>query len=132
MTGYFQSIGAVLIAVILILLLSVRDKTCASLLSMAVCALVLILGLTYLEPVVDFIRELEELGSLQSDLVRILLKVGGIGILTEITVLLCSDSGNASLGQSIRTLSSMVILWLSLPVFQALLDLIQGILGGIR
>lgn len=131
MGSFFQAAGAVLIAVILTLLISSRDKSCASVLSMAVCAMVLMLGLTYLEPVVAFLRELEELGDLQSDLVRILLKVCGIGILTEITALLCGDSGNASLGQSIKILSSAVVLWISLPVFQALLDLIQDILGGI-
>lgn len=131
MTGYFQAIGAALIALILTLLLSARDKSMSSLLSIAVCAMVLILGITYLEPVVAFLRELEVLGNLQSDQVRVLLKVGGIGILTEITALLCADSGNASLGQSIKILSSGVILWLSLPVFQALLELIQDILGGV-
>lgn len=131
MTHYFQAIGAVLIALILALLLGTRDKSAASLLTMAVCAMVLILGLTYLEPVVAFLQELEALGNLQSDLVRVLLKVGGIGILTEISALLCADSGNASLGQSIKILSSGVILWLSLPVFQALLELIQDILGGV-
>lgn len=131
MTGYFQAIGAVLIAVILVLLISSGDRSYASLLTMAVCTIVLILGLTYLEPVVAFLRELEALGNLQSDLVRVLLKVGGIGILTEITALLCADSGNASMAQSIKMLGSGVILWLSLPVFQALLELIQDILGGI-
>lgn len=130
MGSFFQAAGAVLIALILTLLLCTRDKSSAAVLSMAVCAMVLIVGLTYLEPVVAFLRELETLGNLQSDLVKVLLKAGGIGILTEITALLCSDSGNASMGQSIRILSSAVILWLSLPVFQALLELIQEILGG--
>lgn len=132
MGSFFQAAGAVLIALILTLLLSARDKSWASLLSMTVCALVLILGIRYLEPVVAFLRELEALGNLQPDLVKVLMKVGGIGILTEITALLCSDSGNASMGQSIRILSSAVILWLSLPVFQALMDLVQEILGGTR
>lgn len=128
---YFQAVGAVLIALILTLLLSARDKSSASLLSMGVCSMVLIIGLTYLEPVVSFLGELENLGNLQPEMVRILLKVGGIGILAEISALLCADSGNASLGQSIKILSSGLILWLSLPVFQALMNLVQDILGGI-
>ena len=98
---------------------------------MGVCAMVLFLGSGYLEPVVSFLAELERLGNLQPDLVKILLKAAGIGILTEITALLCTDSGNSSLGQSIRTLSAGLILCLSLPIFQALLSLIQEILEGI-
>lgn len=131
MAGYFQAVAAILIGLVLSLLLSARDKSWASLLTIAVCAMVLVLGMTYLEPVVAFLRELEQLGNLQSELVRVLMKVSGIGIIAEISALLCTDSGNASMAQSIKTLSSGVILWLSLPVFQALLDLIKEILGGI-
>ncbi len=131
MERFLQALGAILISSILSLILAKRDKSYASMLSMTVCAIVLFLGLRYLEPVVDFLQDLEKLGNLQPELVKILLKAGGIGILTEITVLFCADSGNASLGQCLRILSTAVILWISLPVFRALLELIQNILEGI-
>lgn len=117
-----------MILVILCLLVSSRDKSYGSLLVMAGCAMMLILGLSYLSPVVTFLQELQSLGSLQPELVKILLKAVGIGILTEITVLICTDSGNSALGHSLRILSSGVILWLSLPVFEALLELIRSVL----
>lgn len=131
MEGFLQATGAVLIGIILTRTLSGWDKSWASILTMGVCAMVLLLGIQYLEPVVAFLRELESLGNLQTDLLTILLKTAGIGILTEITALLCADSGNASLAQSLRILSAGVILWLSLPVFQALLELIREILEGV-
>lgn len=119
-----------MILVILCLLISSRDKSYGSLLVMAGCAMMLILGLSYLSPVVAFLQDLQALGNLQPELVKILLKVAGIGILTEITTLVCTDSGNNALGQSLRILSAGVILWLALPVFQALLDLIRSVLEG--
>ena len=131
MTEFLQAAAAVLMGLILSQLLSNRDKSFASLLSMGICAMVLLLGLRYFNPVVDFLRELEDLGNLQSDLVKILLKVTGISIVTQIASLLCADSGNGSLAQSLRILSSGVILWLSLPVFRALLELIHRIMEGI-
>ena len=131
MENFFQAAGGVLVTIVLSQLLSNQNKSWASLLSMGVCAMVLFLGVMYLEPVIHFLAELERLGNLQSDLVKILLKAAGIGILTEITAMLCADSGNNSLAQSIRTLSAGLILCLSLPVFQALLSLIQEILEGI-
>ena len=131
MGGFLQAAAAVLIGLILTQLLSNRDKSYASMLSIGVCAMVLLLGLRYLAPVVDFLRELEALGNLHSEMVKILLKAAGIGILTEISALLCTDSGNASLAQSLRILSAAVIMWLSLPVFRALLELIQRILEGV-
>lgn len=131
MEGFFQAAGAVVILVILCLLVSSRDKSFASLLVMGGCAMVLMLGISYLSPVVSFLQDLQSLGNLQPELVKILMKVTGIGILTEITVLLCADSGNSSLGQSLRILSTGVILWLALPIFQAMLDLVQSILEGL-
>lgn len=131
MAAFFQAAAGVLLTVILSLILAGRDKSMSAVLTMAVCTMVLFLAMNYLQPVIKFLEELEALGSLQSDLVKVLLKAGGIGIVTEIAALLCTDSGNASLAQSLRFLSSAVILWLSLPVFQALLSLIREILEGI-
>lgn len=120
-----------MILVILSLLVSSREKSYGTLLVMAGCVMVLILGVSYLRPVADFLQELQTLGNLQPEVVKILLKVAGMGILTEITCLICADSGNNALGQSLRILSTGVILWLSLPVFQALLDMIRSVLEGI-
>ena len=86
-------------------------------------------AMQYLEPVIRFIRELEELGGLDADSVTALLKVVGIGILSEIAALVCRDAGNASLGKTVQLLGSTVILALTVPLFSALLELIQKILG---
>lgn len=128
MERFLQGSAAVLIGVILISLISCRDKSFSSVLSIAICTIVLLGCLSYLEPVLSFMRELDEMVLVQHDFLRILLKVTGIGIISEIICLLCSDSGNASLGQGLRMLSTVVILFLSLPIFRALLDLIRDIL----
>ena len=131
MDGFFQASGAVLITVILSLTLGNQNRSFAALLAMAVCAMIMLLGLHYLEPVIEFIQELEAVGRLSEDMVKILLKTAFIGILTEITALLCADSGNISLAQALRLVGSVTILWLSLPVFRGLLNLVQRILEGI-
>ena len=131
MDGFFQAAGAVLVTVVLCLTVSSQSKSFSALLSMGVCVMVLLLGLRYLEPVADFLAELESLGNLSSEMIKILLKTALISILTEITALLCADSGNGSLAQSLRIVGSAVILWLSLPVFQGLLDLVRQILEGL-
>lgn len=131
MEGFFQASGAVLITLILCLSLGSQNTPYGSMLSMFVCAMVLILGLHYLQPVGDFLRDLESLGNLPGEMVTILLKTTLIGMLTEITCLLCTDGGKASLAQALRIVGTAVILWLSLPVFRGMLDLIQRILEGI-
>ena len=81
-----------------------------------------------LEPVLDFLRELETLGDLQGDMLGILLKAVGIGLVSEIAGLVCTDAGNGSLGKTLQMLGSAVILYLSLPIFTAMLELIREIL----
>ncbi len=130
MEGYFQTAAAVLLAVILFLALKQTNPSIAGLLSMAVCALVLLAALNFLKPVLSFLDSLREMGQLSGELVRILLKVTGISVITEIAALVCVDSGNASLAQSLKILSTCVILYLSIPIFQVLMDLIQKILEG--
>lgn len=131
MTAFWQAAGAVLIAVILILTLGKQGKDMAVILSILVCCMVLALAASYLSPVMDFLRQLESLGDLDSDMIRILFKVVGIGIVTEVASMVCADSGNGSLGKALQMLGSAVILWLSIPVFTALLELIQKILGEV-
>lgn len=58
----------------------------------------------------------------------ILLKAVGIGLVSEIAGLVCTDAGNGSLGKALQMLGSAVILYLSLPIFTAILELIREIL----
>ena len=130
MAGYLQMAALVLLAVILILVLKSGNQPLAMVLTLMVSILALVAAMEYLRPVMDFLDRLRQMGNLQGELVTVLLKVTGISVLTEIAALVCADSGNASLGQGLRILSTGVILSLSIPVFQVLLDLVQKILEG--
>lgn len=118
----------ILVALIVNLVLRKRDKELALVLTLGVCAMVLLAGLAFLAPVMDFLQELGELGQLDSDWMGILLKVVGIGFLGEVASLVCHDAGEAALGKAIALLSSTVILWLSLPLLTGLLTLVREIL----
>ena len=129
MALYLRAAAAVLI--VLVLGQAVSQKDISLLLSMLAAVMTGMMMLHYLEPVLNFLRELRQLGDLQGNMLEILLKILGIGILTEITQMVCRDSGNTSLGQAMQLLGTAVILWLSLPIFDALLKIIQKILGEI-
>ena len=131
MHTYFQVIAAVLVTVILIAVLRENNGETAALLSVAMCCMGMAAAAVFLEPVLDFWKELKELGQISNVWLQILTKVVGIGLLSEIAVLVCSDSGNDSLGKVIQILSSAVILWLSIPLLRELLELIQTILGEV-
>lgn len=126
---YLKCAAGVLVAVVLILALGRKDL--GLLLSMAVCAMTALTAAELLKPVTALVDTLEGLGGLDGDLVAILFKAVGIGLITEIASLVCSDSGNASLAKAVNLLGTAAVLWLSLPLFEALLSLIQEILEGL-
>ena len=131
MAIFWKAAAAALVTVILSLALGKQEKDIGAILSMAVCCIVMVSALIYLEPVLDFLRELEAVGDLQGDFLGTLLKALGIGLVAEIASTVCTDAGNGSLGKTVQTLGSAVILYLSLPVFRALMDMVSQILEGV-
>ena len=83
----------------------------------------------YLEPVVELIHRLQELSGMNMEFLSVLLKSVGIGLLSEIAAMVCADAGETALGKAIGILATGAILWLSLPIMVALLDLVQKIVG---
>lgn len=131
MGDFGKGAAAVLVAVILALVLEKQQKDLAVLLTLAVCAMMGARVVSCLEPVVDFLYELEAAGNIQSSFLGILLKAAGIGVTAELAGQICADAGKASMGKALQMLGSAAILSASMPVFRAVLAMVQQILGGL-
>lgn len=131
MDVFLKTAAAVLITAVLYLTVSKQGKDISVLITVAGCCFVLFAAISYLEPIVAFIDKLKTIGGLDGDFVNVLLKAVGIGMIAEITGLICADAGNSSLGKTLQILSGAVILWISLPIFEELLELLENILGAL-
>lgn len=125
---YLKATGCALIALILSLILSKENKDMSILLSVLVCTIIALVAISYLSPVVDLFQRLQTTAKLDPSFMSILLKSVGIGLLSEITGLICSDAGNAAMGKMVQFLAGIVILWMSIPLFNNILELIEEIL----
>ncbi len=128
---FWKTVGATLISAILILVLERQNRDYSILLTVAASAMVSIAAAKLLEPVLDFLGQLEALGGLSSDLLLSLIKVFGIGMTGEIAASVCNDAGNTSLGKGLHFLANSAILYLSVPVFSSLTELFLQILGDV-
>lgn len=128
MEFYLQASAMVLVAVILILLLGRQNRDLSLMVTMGVCCLVCAGAGIFLEPVIDFLSELRRLGELDPELVGVLLKCAGIGLISELIGLVCADAGEASIGKALQFLSNAVILFLSLPLLRQLVAILQEVL----
>lgn len=126
---YWKAVAAAVLTMVMMLML--RRQEIAALLGMAVCAMIMVAAVEYLRPVWELLDSLQALGQLDGQMITILLKAVGIGLTTEIACMVCADSGSASLAKTLQFLGTAAILWISLPLFTSLLDLIQNILEAL-
>ena len=126
---YFKGAAGILLAAVLGLALQKQEKDLSAALTAAVIAMAAVLMLRLLEPVLELLRQLEQVGNLRSDALELLLKAAGIGLTAEVAGLVCADAGNAALARMLRLLGTAAILCLSVPMFTALLECITEMVG---
>lgn len=125
---YLKTVSGILVAIILIQALSQSEKNTALLLSILVCCMVFTAVGSLFQPVIAFIDKLQDLTNINKNMISVLLKVVGIGYISEITTNLCKDIGNTALSKVLQILSLVTLLILSIPIFQQLLELIENVL----
>lgn len=127
---YLKAVCGVLVCTVICLVLAKQGKDFSVLLILCVCCLVVGAAVSYLKPVVELMDRLAELGKVNSQMMDILLKAVGIAMLSEITGLVCKDAGTGSMGKALHILATAVILWLSIPLLNELIDLVETILSN--
>lgn len=131
MDAVWKGAAGAILAVVLGLAIGKKDKDITVLLSVAMCCMLALMAMRYLEPVLDFFETLRQTANLDPRMMEILLKTVGIGMISQIACLVCDDAGNSALGKALQILSAAVILWMSVPLLESLLNLVQEILGGL-
>ncbi|MBQ7329221.1 MAG: stage III sporulation AC/AD family protein [Oscillospiraceae bacterium] len=131
MSVFWKTAAGILTAIILWINLNQSNKDTSVLMTLAVCAMAMMAAASFLQPVVSFVDKLQDIGKLDAGLVSTVLKVVGVGIITEIAALICKDAGNESMGKALQFVSAGVVLWISIPLFEKLLALLDKILGGV-
>lgn len=125
---FIKTAAGTFFALVLFVTLAKQAKDMAIIFSIGVCCMVGVIAFSYLQPVVSFLHTLQEKTGVDGAFFQILIKAVGIALLGETASLICTDAGNSSLGKILQVLSSAVILWLSLPLLENLLDLVDGVL----
>ena len=128
---FLKATAGILIALVLYLVLSKQSKDFSLLLTVTICCMIAVSAMYYLQPVISFFDRLQSLGNLNNQLLNILIKSVGIALISEITTLVCVDTGNAALGKTLQILACATVLWLSLPLFTNLIDLVEEILVSV-
>ncbi len=101
----------------------------AVVLSIGTCVVILFVSLQFLMPVLDIVRRLQELTGLTEPTVAPMLKVAGIGILTQICGTVCEDAGEKTLQNAVQTSGTFLCLYAAIPLLSSVLDLLEDMLA---
>ena len=131
MDAFLRVCAFAMIAVILGLVLSNQRKDIALLLTLTACIMLGTLAISYLNPVFAFFKRLRDIGDLDNVLLSTMLKCVSTGFVGDVTSTVCNDAGNSAMGKLLQVLTTVLILGMSVPLFERLLSLIEEILGRI-
>ena len=130
MTTAFRIVSLAVVCALIGVMLRERVGVMAVLLSLASCAVLLAASLQFLAPALEFADRLRQLSALDASLVSPLLKVTALGIVTQLTESLCEDAGDKALARTVCICGAVFSVYVSLPLFGAVMDMIEAVLGG--
>lgn len=131
MENFWKTIALVLISVILCIAVGRQAKEFSVILAMLVFCIAALTAVSYLEPVFSLLSHLASMGNTQNDVLGILLKACGIALVSEFAGMVCADAGNNSLAKAVQLLGSTAILYITIPLVQMFLNLLQNLLGNV-
>lgn len=131
MSEFWKTTSFILLTVVLSLSIGKTERDIAAVLGMVALCVAACAVVTVLEPVLDYLQELQHLFNLPDGLVSVLLKAVGIALVAELSAAVCADAGNASLGKMLQILGGAAVLSLSVPMFRTLMTIIKEMIRGL-
>lgn len=131
MDDFWKTTALVLLTVILSLSLDKTERDISAVMGIVALCVAACAAVTILNPVLNYLVELQRLFHLPDDLISILLKAVGIALVAELSASICADAGNASLGKMLQILGGAAVLTLSVPMFRTLMTIIKEMIGGL-
>lgn len=131
MDDFWKTTALVLLTVILSLSLDKTKRDISAVMGIVALCVAACAAVTILNPVLNYLVELQRLFHLPDDLISILMKAVGIALVAELSASICADAGNASLGKMLQILGGAAVLTLSVPMFRTLMTIIKEMIGGL-
>jgi stage III sporulation protein AD len=121
-------IGVAMVTTFAGLVLRQQKPELAAVVSIAGGIVVLLMFVDSLGVIFSGFGEIVSKSGIKSEVFSNILKIIGIGYLTEFAAGICADAGNTSMAQKVTLAGKVIILVLALPIINNLIDIIIGIL----
>ncbi len=123
----FKVVGFGIIAISLIIILKQEKPEIALICLVASSVLMLIFIFDDLKNIINLIDKLITASNIDSDFLKIILKVIGISYLVEFGKDICKDAGESAIANKMELAGKVIIISLSIPVITSLLDIVSDL-----
>jgi stage III sporulation protein AD len=121
-------IGVAFIVAITALLLKSIKPELSFVVTVTGVIIILLFIVDSLQESLHFLSQLTQIAGIENGLLKILLKIVGVGYLTEFCAGILNDFGSNSIANKVVLGGKITILTLSLPILEGLLNLIRSFL----
>lgn len=121
-------IGISITALILSLFLKDYNKTVSLILVLFSSALLFFKIVGSIGEITDTLKEITDNAGELSSYLKLMLKVLGIALITQITADICRDCGETALAGQTEVAAKIIIVAIILPLFEAVVKIISGLL----
>ena len=90
--------------------------------------IILIMLVNPISGIINLINSIASRANINIQFIKILIKITGIAILTEFAVSICNDSGETAIASKIDVGGKIIIIGLSIPIIQTLMETILKVL----
>ena len=120
-------IGVSLAAAVIAIILRQYRAEYAIVISLVTGAIVLVAIMQALEPVLGEVSELIGASGMGTENTAAILKVVGVGFITQLACDSCRDAGEGAIAAKVELAGRVSILILALPVFSQILQIVSGL-----
>lgn len=128
MASLLKIIGICLLTVVAFVVIKPLKPELALFVSMAGSIVVLIMCIDSLTEVIQTMTSFVEKTGINNKLFSSVLKIIGIGYITDFSCSLCSSSGNSLIADIMAFAGKITIVVMSLPILNSIIEIILGIL----
>lgn len=123
-----QIIGIALVGGIITFYLKTVNSEISILSGICTGVLVLISVFSYLTETLELFKNLNEIGKIDNDLLKLIFKIVAIGYIIEFSAGILEDFGLKSISVKLIFAGKIVILTVAIPVFYALINILAGLI----
>ncbi len=124
----FKIIGLAFVIVVAVMVVKQTKPEMAILVGVAGSIIFFFYIIDLLEQAFGVFTYILDSTGLNSELFVVLLKIIGVGYLTEFSANICNDSGNSAVASKILLAGKLVIFVLAIPIIKSLIDIIVSIM----